>query len=178
MIETPRLLIRTWREADRDAFVALCCTPEVMTHLGGTQTAEEVDAAIVRIHASQAKHGHCFWAVEHKEDGAFLGFCGLKVANDPGTPIDGEIEIGWRLRADMWGQGYAREAAEACLQWAWGKLAVDRVIAITVVGNSRSWGLMERLGMERRPDMDFDHPHFEPGHPLRPHITYVAERPR
>ena len=178
MIETPRLLIRTWREEDRDAFVALCCTPEVMAHLGGSQSPAEVDAAIGRIHACQAANGFCFWAVERKEDGAFLGFCGMKVARDPGTPIDGEIEIGWRLRADVWGQGYAREAADACLQWAWANLPVDRVIAITVPNNRRSWGLMERLGMDRRPDMDFDHPYFPPGHALRPHITYVAERPR
>jgi RimJ/RimL family protein N-acetyltransferase len=177
MIETPRLLIRTWRPEDRDAFVALCGSPEVMTHLGGPQAPEDVDAAIGRIQDCQSRNGFCFWAVERKEDHAFLGFCGMKIADDPGTPIDGEVEIGWRLRADEWGQGYAREAAAACLQWAWANLEVDRIVAITVAGNSRSWGLMERLGLERRPDMDFDHPHFPPGHALRPHVTYVAERP-
>lgn len=178
MIETPRLLIRTWRPEDRDAFVELCGSPDVMTHLGGPQTADEVDAAIGRINACQAQNGFCFWATERKEDGAFLGFCGMKIANDPGTPIDGEVEIGWRLHADVWGQGYAREAAAACLQWAWANLEVDRIVAITVAANSRSWGLMERLGLTRRPDMDFDHPYFPPGHALRPHVTYVAERPR
>ena len=92
-------------------------------------------------------------------------------------PLIGEIEIGWRLRHDVWGQGYAREAAEASRDWAWAKLGLPRLVSITVPANIRSWGLMERLGMERRPDMDFDHPHFPPGHRLRGHITYAAERP-
>ena len=103
--------------------------------------------------------------------------CGLKI----GTvgPIDGEIEIGWRLGETVWGRGYGREAASACLDWAWANLtARDHVFAITVAANSRSWGLMERLGMRRRRDLDFDHPSFAEGHPLRPHITYVIERPQ
>jgi RimJ/RimL family protein N-acetyltransferase len=104
-----------------------------------------------------------------------LGLCGLKL----GTvgPIDGEIEIGWRIAEEAWGQGYAREAASASLDWAWAKLARSRIFAVTVAANTRSWGLMERLGMQRHRDLDFDHPTYTEGHPLRPHITYVIERP-
>ena len=178
MIETERLLLRNWRPEDRDGFLEMCNSPAVMEHLGGPATADEVDAGIARIAACQAKHGHSFWAIQRREDGAFLGFCGLKVAAEPGTPIDGEIEIGWRLRADAWGKGYAREAAQASLDWGFANLPVDRIIAITVPANTRSWGLMERLGMTRRPDLDFAHPQFETGHPLSAHITYVAERPQ
>ena len=178
MIDTERLSLRIWRPGDRNAFLEMCTSPQVMEHLGGPSSAEEIDAGIARIHACQEKNGHCFWAIERREDGAFLGFCGLKVATEPGTPVDGEIEIGWRLRADAWGHGYAREAAQASLDWGFANLTADRIVAITVAANTRSWGLMERLGMARRPDLDFNHPLFEPGHPLRAHITYVAERPR
>lgn len=177
MIETERLILREWLDADREEFLALCNSPAVMEHLGGPATAEEVDEGIARIRACQAEHGHCFWAMERKADGAFLGFCGLKVVDDPGMAIHGDIEVGWRLRADLWGRGYAREAAAASLDWGWAHLNADRIIAITVPANTRSWGLMERLGMVRRPDLDFDHPDFEPGHRLCRHITYVAERP-
>jgi RimJ/RimL family protein N-acetyltransferase len=176
-IETDRLLLREWRAGDRDPFLAMCNSPAVMEHLGGPSKPEEVDAGIARIRASQATNGHCFWAVDRKMDGAFLGFCGLKVASDPGTPIDGEIEIGWRLRDDVWGQGYAREAARASLAWGWANLDVSRIVAITVPANRRSLGLMERLGMTRRPDLDFAHPHFAPDHPLSRHIAYVIARP-
>lgn len=177
MIETARLLLREWRDQDRDAFLGMCNSPAVMEHLGGPAGAETVDAGIARIRASQAEHGFCFWAIDRKHNGEFLGFCGLKVTADAGTPIEGDVEIGWRLREDAWGQGYAREAAEASLAWGWANLDVPRIVSITVPANRRSWGLMERLGMTRRPDLDFAHPHFAPGHPLSAHIAYVAERP-
>jgi RimJ/RimL family protein N-acetyltransferase len=177
VIETARLVLRAWRAEDRDPFVAMCRSPQVTEHLGGPMSDEAVDTAIARIHTCQAQHGHCFWAAERTADGAFLGFCGLKIASGLGAGIEGDVEIGWRLRADAWGQGYAREAAVACLAWAWTNLDAPRVVAITVPLNHRSWGLMERLGMMRRRDLDFGHPAFPQNHPLHHHITYVAERP-
>jgi RimJ/RimL family protein N-acetyltransferase len=175
MIETERLILRPWRDEDADEFVRVTNTPAVMAHLGGVDDPARLAQSCGRQQAMQAEHGHCFWIVERKADRALLGFCGLKIGN-VGT-IDGEIEIGWRLREDAWGQGYAREAAEASLAWAWKNLKVDRVMAITVPANTASWGLMTRLGMTRRPDLDFGHPSFAPEHPLYAHITYVIERP-
>jgi RimJ/RimL family protein N-acetyltransferase len=177
MIETERLLIRLWRDSDRADYLETCNTPAVTEHLGGPSPEEDVDAALARIRKSQAEHGFCFWALERKSDGAFLGYCGLKIALDKGTPIEGDIELGWRLRADAWGQGYVTEAARGCLAWAWSNLDVRRVVAMTVPANERSWRVMERLGMDRRPDLDFAHPQFAADHPLSRHITYVAERP-
>jgi RimJ/RimL family protein N-acetyltransferase len=175
MIETERLILRPWRDEDRAPFLAMGQSPNVMQHLGGLQSPEQADEAIGRVRACDEAHGHCFWAVERKEDGAFLGFCGLKIGNV--GPIDGEVEIGWRLREDAWGQGFAKEAAFASLAWGWANLDAARIVAITVPDNKASWGLMERLGMTRRLDMDFGHPHFTEGHPLHRHITYVIERP-
>jgi RimJ/RimL family protein N-acetyltransferase len=177
MIETERLRLRPWRPEDRAAFLEMSRTAEVMEHLGGLSSPEQVDAAIARMNASQATHGYCFWAIERRGDAAFLGFCGLKRANEFGTPIEGELEIGWRLRRDSWGVGYAREAADATLTWAWANTDAPRVVAITVPANRRSWGLMERLGMVRTPVLDFGHPLFATDHPLHRHIAYVAERP-
>ena len=175
MIETERLILREWRDADREPFARMGRSPAVMEHLGDLLDEAQVEAAIVRQQSFQAVHGCCFWAIERRDDGAFLGFCGLK----PGSvgPLVGEIEIGWRLREDAWGQGYAKEAAIASLAWGWANRAAPRIMAITTPANRASWGLMERLGMTRRPDLDFGHPQFEEGHPLCAHITYVAERP-
>lgn len=177
MIETERLTLRNWREQDRAPYLDFCRSPAVMACLGGPSTEAEVDAAIGRVRASQERNGFCFWAVERREDGTFLGFCGLKVADTPGTPIEDEIEIGWRLGEPFWGQGYAREAALASLRWAWSNLSAPRVIAITVPANRRSWGLMERIGMIRMPELDFGHPGFPDNHPLHRHITYAVDRP-
>jgi RimJ/RimL family protein N-acetyltransferase len=140
-----------------------------------------IDAALVRQRASQAENGYCFWAVERREDGAMIGFCGLKPGPE-GTPLHDLTEIGWRFRRDTWGQGLAREAAQASLDWAWANLDEHsdvgaRIWAMTVLGNSRSWGLMERLGMKRHPDLDFDHPGLLADDPLRPHISYSIGRP-
>jgi RimJ/RimL family protein N-acetyltransferase len=175
LIETVRLLLRSWRGGDGAEFVRVTNTPEVMEHLGGVADPGELAGTAERLDRIEREHGYTFWATERKADGALLGFCGVKPANVPA--LLGELEIGWRLRHDAWGEGYAREAAEASLAWAWANLEVERIVAITVPANSRSWGLMERLTMGRRPDLDFQHPHFPPGHRLRGHITYVAERP-
>ncbi len=176
MIESDRLILRRWREADAEPFHVMCNDPAVMEHLGPSQTRDEVEAAIARQNGFIDAHGHCFWAVERREDGAFLGFCGIK-PGALGTPVEGRAEIGWRLGAPHWGKGYAREAAEASIAYGWSTLGFDSIWAITTVANSRSWGLMERLGMTRRPDLDFDHP--QPGleERLKPHITYSIGRP-
>jgi RimJ/RimL family protein N-acetyltransferase len=177
VVATERLILRPWTEADRAPFRDLCASPAVMEFLGGPWSAERVDASIDRHRACQEAHGHCFWAIERKEDGAFLGFCGLRVDYLPGTPIADDVEIGWRLAEHAWGRGYAREAAAASLAWAWANLAVARVVAITVPANVRSWGLMERLGMVRDAALDFDDPEFFADHPHARLITYVAHRP-
>lgn len=106
----------------------------------------------------------------------FLGFCGLK----PGpidTPLEDRIEIGWRLRIDAWGKGYAKEAAQASLDWGFANTDAPDIWAMTVIDNARSWGLMERLGMARRTDCDFDHPALAPDDPLLRHICYSIARP-
>ncbi|QJU56821.1 GNAT family N-acetyltransferase [Sphingomonas sp. AP4-R1] len=176
MIETERLILRGWRDADIAPFAAMCADPEVMAHLGGPQSLAEVEAAVARQRDFKERLGHCFWAIARREDGAFLGFCGIKPGGHPGTPVSDELEIGWRLRRDAWGRGYAREAAEAALAWGWAHTDRPRIAAWTIPPNRASWTLMERLGMARRPDLDFAHPSFPADHPLSAHIVYAAER--
>jgi len=174
MIETERLIVRSWRDSDRAPFAALNADPEVRRYLGPVQTQGESDAVIERLSAIDAKYGHTFWAVERRADGAFLGFCGL-IPWD--VTDDARLEIGWRLARAWWGQGYAREAAVACLDWAWANTSHAAVHAITVPANTASWGLMERLGMQRLSGGDFDHPGVPDGSPLKRHITYRIDRP-
>lgn len=174
MIETERLTLRPWREGDNETFARHTNTPAVMRWLGPLMTPEQLAGMEERSMKLQAERGHCFWIAERRSDGEMLGFCGLKIADAPNCPMAGELEIGWRLREDTWGQGYAREAATASLDHAFDVVGADRVMAQTVVGNSASWGLMERLGMTRRPDLDYSDPRYSGE--LSPTIVYVLER--
>ncbi|MCK9540543.1 MAG: GNAT family N-acetyltransferase [Novosphingobium sp.] len=158
--ETERLLLRDWRESDWEPFWRLTNTPAVMRWLGGVLDGRGMAEARGRLEGYARDHGHTFWVVERKTDGGhlsgeMLGFCGLKRANQPGGP-QGDFEVGWRLREDAWGHGYALEAARAALDMAFGRFGAPHVIALTVPGNEASWGLMRRLGMQRREDLDFD----------------------
>jgi RimJ/RimL family protein N-acetyltransferase len=163
--ETARLVLRDWRDEDWPAFWQATNTPAVMRWLGGVSDASERAAAEARIRSYRDEHGHTFWALERRADGALLGFCGLKRSNQAGGP-QGMMEIGWRLREDAWGQGYAREAATAAMDLAFDRFGADEVIALTVEGNAASWGLMLRLGMERRRELDFASPDFDPENPV------------
>ncbi len=173
-IETARLILRPWSQDDVVEIERVTNTPEVMEHMGGVAAPDAFVAMVERIMTGQREQGFSFWIVERRSDRALLGFCGFKRGTV--NPIMGEMEIGWRFRQDAWGQGYAREAAQACLDWAWANVDCERIFAITVLGNAPSWGLMRRLGMTRREDMDFNHPNFAPEHPLAPHITYEIAR--
>ena len=164
MIETERLRLRNWRMEDAEPFIRHLNTEPVMRWLGGVRTPDEQRSVVrERFIPWQEERGFTLWAVERKEDGALLGFCGLKIADDPGSPVEGALEIAWRLREDAWGRGYAREAAQASLDFAFGPLAADRVVAMTVEENSPSWGLMRRLGMTRRPELDYVGAFWAPG---------------
>lgn len=157
---TQRLLMRDWRSGDLDQWDRWLNVAAVARTVGGIQTRGEIAAAIDRMQACAAEHGYCFWALERQADGAFLGFCGLKQLTAPGIPeaIAGAPEIGWRLREDAWGQGYAREAATATLDLAFGRFGKHEVYAITLTHNAASRGLMRRLNMTARPELDFDMP--------------------
>lgn len=160
-LETERLILRDWRAEDWPRFFAVTNTPAVMRWLGGVLDEDRKLWVRDRLEGYARDHNHTFWLVERKADGEVLGFCGIKRSNQPGGP-QGDFEVGWRLREDAWGQGYAREAATASLDVAFDRFAAPHVLALTVARNTASWGLMERLGMERREDLDFDNAEFDP----------------
>ena len=172
--ETERLRLRDWTDGDESVFYAAMNTPAVMRHLGGVQSREDWLAAYRRIRGFSADFGHTFWIVEDKVTGELQGFCGLKRVNSPGADnLTGQHEIGWRLRESAWGRGIAKEAAVASLDLAFGRFAAPNVVAITVRDNLPSQGLMERLGMTRRADLDFWDERF--GEDLNPSMIWRIE---
>ena len=160
---TDRIHLRDWRDDDRDAFYAIMNTPAVMRHLGGVQSPEQWGAAHQRMLGFQRDHGHTFWIIEDKATGEIQGFCGIKRVNAPGAgDLTDQHEIGWRLRESAWGKGIAKEAAIASLDLAFARFNAPHVIAMTVPDNVASQGLMHRLGMARRADLDFEDTRFGP----------------
>ena len=169
--ETQRLRLRTWDPEDLDEFIRHTNTPAVMRWLGGVWPREDHEKAFERIEGYQRDFGHTLWIVERKADGALLGFCGLKRVNSPGAgALTGDFEVGWRLREDAWGQGFAKEAAVASLDLAFGRFGAPHVVALTVCGNVDSQGLMKRLGMARRAELDFEDDRWGPE--MNPTIVY------
>jgi RimJ/RimL family protein N-acetyltransferase len=173
-LETERLVLRDWRAEDWPAFFRHTNTPAVMRYLGGVLDGDAVDAQRSRVETCAQRHGHCFWVVERKADGEILGFCGLKRADAPGSTVEGEFEVGWRLREDAWGQGYAKEAALTALQAGFERFGAEEIVALTVIENEASWGLMKRLGMRRRADLDYVDPRDNA--PFRDTIVYSISR--
>ena len=165
-LETERLVLRNWRDEDWEPFFRHTNTPPVMRWLGGLLDEEAQAKMRERLPLVAQEHGHCFWVVERKADGGhlageMLGFCGLKRANMVGGPM-GDFEVGWRFREDAWGKGYAKEAAIASIDAGFNRFEALEIIALTIAENAASWGLMERLGMHRRPELDFRCPDFLP----------------
>lgn len=169
VIETDRLVLRRWREGDIVPFSKMNCDREVMEYLPKCLSFEETVEFYNRIVAEHNARGYGLYAVELKNESRFIGYVGFhgfdfEAAFSPG------IEIGWRLSRKYWNQGYATEAAKACIDYARKHRLFDEIYSFTVVCNHRSERVMQKIGMERQGC--FDHPSLPEGHRLKPHILY------
>jgi len=173
MIETARLILRRWREADRAPFAAINADPEVAYWLGGPRFASRADAAVDRYNQAIDTRGFGRFAVERRDDGELIGAVGVMPAG-PGESAG--CDLGWRLARSDWGQGYATEAARAAIIDAIQREGIDEITAHTSATNLRSIALMERLGMIRDASRDFDHPELVEDDPLRRQVVYFIRR--
>ena len=176
-LRTPRLLLRPFRSEDADAFAAMNADPEVMRYFPAPLSRAESEALRDKVEAVRRAHGVSFCAVERRDDSAFVGMIGCAPVlfdapfvrtHEPSSVI----EVGWRLRREMWGHGYATEGAAAALRALAAAGDARDIVSFTVPRNARSRAVMERLGMQHCPAEDFDHPHVPLGHPLRRHVLY------
>lgn len=173
-LQTERLRLRQWRDADREPFAALNADPRVMAFFPAPLDRAASDAMADRCAALIAQRGWGFWALELMASGEFIGFAGLHTPS-PELPFSPCVEVGWRLAFRHWGKGYATEAAKTALEVAFETLALPEIVAFTVPANLRSRAVMARLGM--RESGSFEHPALPLGHPLRPHCLYRLQRP-
>jgi len=170
-LRTDRLILRRWRDSDREPFQALNADPRVMEFFPNTLTPEESDQAIDRIEKHFDAHGFSLYAAEIIETQTFIGFVGISIPMFD-APFMPAVEIGWRLAYDYWGRGLATEGARAVVRHAFEALKLPSLVSFTVPANLRSRRVMQNIGMIHDPADDFDHPRLPPGHPLRRHVLY------
>ncbi len=143
-LETERLFLRAWRDDDLDALAALNGDPEVMRYITGgvPRTREQAEVGLRRQQQNQRELGYSFWAVEERATGRVIGLNGIQPLLDTG-----EVEIGWWLARDKWGQGFASEAARRAAAFAFDEAGLQRLVAIAMHENGASLAIMAKLGM-------------------------------
>jgi RimJ/RimL family protein N-acetyltransferase len=173
-LHTERLVLRPWRESDREPFARLNADPEVMRYFPAPLTRAQSDQLAARAGSHIVEHGWGLWAVEVIGGPEFIGFVGLSRPAFT-AHFAPAVEVGWRLARPHWGNGYATEAAIASLRFGFEQLELPEIVSFTSAVNRRSRAVMARIGMSRRPADDFAHPDVPPG-PLQPHVLYRASR--
>lgn len=175
-IETGRLLLRNWREADRGLFHEINSDEEVMTFFPFRRSRAESDPVLDLLREEISGFGFGFAAIEVKASGECAGFAGIRHTRlEPHLP-DGTVEIGWRLARRHWGKGYASEAARAWLRHGFEALRLAEIVSFAVHDNHRSTAVMQRIGMSRDPSRDFDHPGVPDAfRHLQRHVVYALK---
>lgn len=177
VLKTSRLILRNWRDCDREAFHRLNCDEQVMRFFPYRRTRPEADAVMDDMAGKYTRQGFCFGAVERIETGDCIGICGINPTTLIAAFPNGSVEIGWRFLPEYWGKGYATESAVAWRDHAFKTLELPELVSFAVVSNHASHTVMERIGMTRQQHWDFDHPGVPPTHPdLIRHSVHLLTR--
>lgn len=173
--ETERLTLRDWIASDREPFIQMNSDLDVMRNFPRHLSRKESLAFIEKSMTLLAREKYGYWAVEEKSTNEFLGFVALAEVSFQSrfTPC---IEIGWRFKKSAWGKGFASEGARKLLEYGFDSLALNEIVSLTAKVNERSWRVMERIGMLRDFENDFDHPRVAEGSHLRPHVLYRIKK--
>ena len=153
-LDTPRLVIRSFVPSDAAGMLAVFGEGEVRKFLPpfpDPPTLESMSKSVARRMAMEAEHGHGLWAVERRDTGELIGDCGLMLVEGTGP----EVELAYHYKPSAWNHGFGTEAAIACLGQAFGRIGLDRVIAICVPENVGSWRVMEKAGMRYETTADY-----------------------
>lgn len=173
-LKTKRLIMRQWKQSDFEKFAKLNADEEVMEFFPKTLTASESNILANKILNTIKENGWGLWAVESIEDNNFIGFVGLHSPsyNFSFCPC---VEIGWRLSKKYWRKGYANEAANRALKFAFKVLNLEEVVSFTAVSNYKSRALMEKLNLINT-NQNFMHPNIPANNTLREHVLYKISK--
>lgn len=171
MIETKRLILRTWVTGDIEPYYWINQDQKVIEYLSGPLSRETVEKFIEGANTQQNTRGYTLWAAEVKENHHLIGFIGLNYT-DWESKFTPAVEVGWRLGSEYWGKGYATEGAKAALKYGFEEIGLNEIISFAVPENIRSIKVMEKLGLIRDFENDFNHPKLPLDHKLSNHVLY------
>ena len=148
-LDTERLIIRTFKHEDADAWIAMLSEPEVLRFLppGPSPTIQTFELAIESRQSMEDEIGYAIWAVDDRATGEFIGQCGIRPAKSMDENAGSEIDLAYHFARASWNKGYATEAAGAVVSYGLGPLGLDSVMAVVVPENIGSWRVMEKIGM-------------------------------
>jgi RimJ/RimL family protein N-acetyltransferase len=155
LFTSERLGFRNWVPEDEPLLAQMNADSAVMKHFPRTLNSEENNALFGRLQAHYKQHGHTYFAVEERQTGVFIGFIGLAY-QDYESAYTPAVDIGWRLRTNEWGKGYATEGAKRCLAFAFENLQLSHIIATCTRANQASENVMQKIGMRKLGE--FQHP--------------------
>jgi ribosomal-protein-alanine N-acetyltransferase len=169
VFESSRLGFRNWLDSDRVPFAKMGKDASVMEFFPKLLTDQESEELVERIKAHFKEKGYGLYAVDRLDTQTFIGFIGFST---PGFQADFTpcTEIGWRLRQEAWGQGFATEGALRCLEYGFATYNFPEIFSFTAEINQRSVRVMQKIGMH--PEGAFDHPLLEDGSRLKKHVLY------
>jgi RimJ/RimL family protein N-acetyltransferase len=175
ILETERLMLRTWNDNDVQPMLAINQDPKVMEYFPGLQDLEMTKNFIDKVNAHFENHGYSLYTTVRKDTNEFIGFIGLLIADFKAhfTPA---TEIGWRLSSNHWGQGFATEGAKAVLDYAFRELKIPEIVSFTAAGNAKSIRVMQKIGLQHNEADDFDPPKLDDESPLKRHVLYRLSR--
>lgn len=158
LFKSKRLGFRNWEDKDIQKMIGISADIDVMEFFPAPATPQQTSQFIERMQAMFVEKGFCYFAVDQLIDSEFIGFIGLCEQNfeAPFTPC---IDIGWRLGKPFWGNGYATEGAERCLQYAFKDLNFKNIKSTAPEINTKSIKIMEKIGMKKQ--LNFKHPRLK-----------------
>ena len=170
-VHTARLRLEPWDRREHAAgLAAVNADPEVMEFINGGAPLTRVESRVMsdRVAEHWRTYGFGLWAAIEAETGRMVGYAGLSHPSWlPGW--ERKVEVGWRLRRDAWGHGYATEAGLAAVDYGVDRLALRELISLIHPENRRSVAVARRLGLELRERIP---------HPANPHELLVYATPR
>ena len=162
ILETDRLILRTWNDDDLQPMLTINQDPKVMEYFPGLQDLQMTKNFIDKVNTHFEKHGYSLYATVRKDTDEFICFIGL--------------QIGWRLSSNHWGKGFATEGAKAVLDYAFRELKMPEIVSFTAAGNAKSIKVMQKIGLQHNESDDFDHPKLDDTSPLKRHVLYRLNR--
>ena len=175
ILKTDRLLLRTWCNDDLIPMYQINQDPLVMEYFPSLCDWEDTKKFVTKINQHHQKNGFSLYAVELKKTGEFIGFVGLSIPEFEAhfTPC---IEIGYRLSSQHWGKGYATEAAQTVLDYAFNELKLNKIVSFTSILNKKSIRVMEKIGLKKVKEGNFYHPCLPQDHKLSLHVLYTITK--